>query len=246
FRRRFAASVAVMAVVWGAYFVSRPNSLNGWSLALFMGFLLSDSVSPRLWRFWLRRWRRGVLPWPILALALVVLPQIAFVSTHLADVWKAKLLTHRLFRPAPPLGDGEERAFGVVLSRAYADTVLRRIDYVKALRAKGTTFAFFSQDASLVRHYSGLPDGLIFNDPLIAALTRESSDRMVAAVLASAPDVVLFDDPALHDPRVDFYGDSHPAYFARLRESLSKAYELKGAEGGWLVMARRDAPARRD
>jgi hypothetical protein len=218
------AAIAMIIVVWGAYYINRPDPWNLWSYFYLYGFIVAPYFDPRVWRVLAGRIR--ALPVAASAFGLIILPLIA--STN-AD---AVMSVAYAMATAPE----HESLAAVSGIRVPANTAAKFASKAAFLRTfDGHSMAYVSTDSYLMSLMSGLDNRLPFLDVFGEALTPARFSILRDAIDQSAPAFLLFDDSALVSPLTE----EREHLFARLKRELQDRYQFVETQAGWEVWKRR-------
>jgi hypothetical protein len=228
FRRSFKAAVAVIIVIWFAYYANRAHPWNLVTFYFLYGFFLIDLVQDFLHK------TSKSLPLNIFAisgacaLGLILLPQIASSYTFMMPYY-VNGLSVMLRGPAKKPA---RKVCGVYMQSSVADELEAKAKFIKEKKARTATAPMFFTDNAffipkLANSYSPLP----FRDTFAEVLTKKDYARLLDAVIASKAPYIYFDSASSKVSGSKGWKD----YYAQLRQDLSSHYTKIGEESGWEI-----------
>ncbi|MDP2849308.1 MAG: hypothetical protein Q8O35_14135 [Humidesulfovibrio sp.] len=227
-RDRFRFAIAVILLVWGAYYFNRPHTWNLWTYVL-----LFCSTNAHLLRFRIRQnqkiaFLRTKLSWPAILFALVVLPYVVNLNIN-----EAKEVA-RNFVPITSSVSNKQysEVSGIYVSPKYGASILQRISYLQQNADRQTVCISENMFilASVTRWNTLVPFQRITGD----AFNPEQQQQFIQSVL-DLPQALVCMDPDFvpEDPKA-----FNRAYAAEVRQRITQAYGAPRSEGGWLVFER--------
>jgi len=225
FRASFRAAVAVILVIWFAYYANRPHPWNLSSYYLLYGFLLIDLARATL--LGVARRRFGVfLAASLAALGAIALPNVLAMAAKGAQQIAGSLGPALRHDPPP----GASLLSGAFLEAGGSDAVATKAATIRLVERP----LYFTADSWLVPKVSGVFPEMPAIDACWESMTRSAYRRIVDAAISSGAPRIYFDPPGT------------PAsftvcevFYRRLRGDLAAHFERTDIEGGWEIWTRR-------
>ena len=236
-RDRVRTAIAVVILVWFAYFFNRAHPWNLSSHYFLYGFFIIDMLSAVSMRAYREQLRRGWLP---IELTLVM----AFVFGNLLQVETAarsaiQTLRQGAFTPGGvPEPSAHTVVSGVRIPTDEASSVEERARFLED-EVRHASLSYFTHNMFLMPLESGVFPHLPMADVYVESFTVADFDRAVRQVREDGPEELLFDDPVV----AAVTSPERRAFFDRFKGQIASSYAMTGRKSGWEIW-NRTQPAR--
>ncbi len=225
-RMRFKFAVAIMTLVWGAYYFNRAWSYTLYLSAFQLTLLIADRVPPlAAWTF---RWKglgaalQTKIPAAFALFALLIGPTtVDYGLTGCKDVWRFAQLRWKVAR-----SEGAGTMSGIWLKAEDLQKLALQKQFLDAIpKNKKVVFS------GPVQFFQQLETGRFFDmqeqDIYWGSFATVDFERNVASLLRHDPDLLLLDDSAARE-----------AFNEGFMRRLEQHYTRTGTQNGWIVLER--------
>ncbi len=216
-------AIAVIILVWGAYYWNRPHVTNLWTFSFLYLFLISDKISPRYISSLLSKHWSVVFDVRFALIFFLLLPR-AIVANY--SEFRDQISAH----DAIP-GD-VTKISGVLLETPLAKLIYSRADYIIS--------NFIEEDEILVSNaqymmslLTGKFNKLPVQDVFVETKTLDEFENLVTNIHRIGPSRIVFGDPNSIDGSISPFRVWRHSFENKLKERLSNRYK-KIRYIGWL------------
>lgn len=228
FCESFRTAIAVVILVWFAYYANRPDPWNLWSFLFLYGFFISSLINLRIPSRTLPPLLRCHFSLPITVWCLIIFPYLLVTNAS-----EAKSSMGRILRD---VSANSSLISGVYIPKDIAKTLEQQALFLKS-QENSDKLIYFHGDSFLISRLSGIHTTLHVPDAFLFTPTHQDYDALVNKILRLDPDRLFLE--ATNDESSNSLEIERKKFFERLKCDLALHYRYLESSHGWEIWARR-------